>query len=330
MQIIKYLFLLLLLSIVSISIYILTLDTKFDITTSYTVDIKKVYVKNYFNDIKNWKNISYFQQKDTLQNITLKLDSTSVNLSLFSVYLENDNIGKVAFNYNDTINNSTKIKANFYGEVTFIDKIYIFLKGISPGFYFDKIFTTVNEQMQQQLKNDFSYNFFAPIKVVSIPKTYYYKSRFTNPNISRVEIVKAYHQVKNQIEQRYIANNSFFIEFLVDKTNRKEYFIGIPITQKLTKNLSNDIFLDSLQSDQVLKTSYTGDIQFEKKYLETVKKQVNQQELNVNFDKKINVWNDHLKNSNPKSWSFETWYYLMPEAKKYNSIKTDTISKNTI
>jgi hypothetical protein len=332
MQIIKYLLFLIVLSVVSIAIYILTLETKFNISNNYTVNIKKVYVKNYFNDILNWENISNIQQKDTLavanntfkiqNNISLKLDSVSSNLSLFSVYLKGNNIGNISYQYTDSINKFTNINANFYGEVSFFNKVSIFLKGISPRFYFNNLFTDINVKMQKQLITDFDYKSFFPIKVVYIPKKYFYKSRFTNPTLSREEIVKAYYQVKKDIGDEHIADNTFYINMIIDEQNRKEYYIGIPVTQKLAPKIGPDIFLDSLQTDKVLKTGYGGDIQFEKKYTESVKKQVEQQNLNIDFNKKINVWNNHLKHSNPKNWTFETWYYVIPEVKKI-SVKTD-------
>lgn len=342
MQIIKYLLFLVVLSIVSIAIYISTLESKFNISNNYTVPYKKVYIKNYFNDILNWENITHLQQNDTLlnpsssfeiqKNVSLRLDSVSSNLSLFSVYLGNERIGKISYKYSDSINKYTQIDARFYGEVTFLNKVNIFLKGISPGFYFNRIFTNLNTKMQNQLKKDFSYTSFAPVKVVYVPKTYFYKSRFANPTISREQIIKAYHQVKNEIGEKYIANNTFFIDLIIDEPNRKEYFIGIPVNTKLANSIGADIYLDSLQTDKVLKTAYTGDIEFEKPYLKSVKKQVDEQQLTIDFTKKINVWNDHLKYSNPKNWSFETWYYIMPEAQKTPSYKVsnDSIAqKNT-
>ena len=326
MQIIKYLLFLIVLSVISIAIYITTLESKFSIDNSYTLPYKTVYIKNYFNDVLNWENVTHTNPNDTLftnnnsfeiqKNISIKLDSVSPNLSLFSVHLGNENIGKISYHYTDSINKFTKVNAKFYGEVTFIDKVNIFLKGISPGFYFDRIFTNLNEKIKNQLTTDFSYNNFAPIKLVYIPKTYYYKSLFAHTNLSREHIIDAYHQVKNQIGEKNIANNTFFIDLVLDQPNRKEYYIGIPVNTKLGNKISNDIYLDSLKTDKVLKTAYTGDIEFEKKYLETVKKQVEEQQLNIDFSNKINVWNDYLKYSNPKAWTFETWYYVNPEPKK--------------
>ena len=94
MQILKYLFYLLALTLVSVSIYILTLEKQFNIQDQFQVDVKEVYAQNYINDLKNWEEMIPTQQIDTLQNssfysnqITISLDSTYAKNSLFSIYL---------------------------------------------------------------------------------------------------------------------------------------------------------------------------------------------------------------------------------------------------
>jgi len=323
MQILKYLLYLMLLSLISIVVYITTLESKFDIVNSYAVNINKKYLKNYFNDPKNWKKINHLQKNDSLNfnegfwdlqtRLQLTLDSVSTDQSIFKVHLGNDYIGEMAYKYADSTPKISKIYAQFYGQVDFLDKINIFIKGISPNYYFNKIFSSINQQMQNQLNSDFSYNSFAPIKVIKQPKTYFYKSRYAANEILRDNVLSAYQQLSEQINPASRANNSFFIEMLIDQPNRKEYFIGIPVTQKQANLIAADIYLDSIPEAQILQTAFTGDIQFEDAYLKFVKQQVKQQQLQVDFDHKIKIWNTQLKNNNPRNWTFETRYYLLAE-----------------
>ncbi|UYW02318.1 hypothetical protein K5I29_05310 [Flavobacterium agricola] len=322
MQIIKYLLYLIILTFVSILVYIATLENRFDITNNYAVNVKTYYIKNYFNDPLNWANINHLKNDtlsapekffDSQTDLQLKLDSVATNFTLFSVYLGDDKIGKMAYQFSDSLGTHTEIDGRFYGEVDFLDKINIFTKGISPRFYFSKIFNNINHQMQNQLETDFSYHKFDSIQVIYQPKTYYYKSRFASADFSREEILNAYQLIKSELDTKNASGNIFFIEMVLDTPNRKEFFVGVPVNQKLAPVIKSDIYLDSLRADKVLKTSFSGNITFQETYDKAIEKQIQQQEIKVDYNSKINIWNEQIKFNNPKKWTFETWYYLKPE-----------------
>nr|WP_317632119.1 hypothetical protein [uncultured Flavobacterium sp.] len=337
MQILKYLFYLLALTLVSVSIYILTLEKQFNIQDQFQVDVKEVYAQNYINDLKNWEEMIPTQQIDTLQNssfysnqITISLDSTYAKNSLFSIYLSGKKIGDLTYTFNDTLNASkTNINSKFIGEVSFFDKITIFLKGVSPSYYFKKAVERVNDNIQNKINTDFNFKTFHPIKTDSISKMYYYKSRFTDTIINRDKIMKDYLSIKKELNKNDILNKSFFIDVVIDQPKRKEYFIGIPVKNKITDKTFIDIYLDSIQPGKILKTSFTGSFAYQNEYTKQVTKEIKQNKFEIDKSKTLKVWNDDLKSSNPKNWTFDTWYYFLPEKPKVYfkpSIKADSVS----
>lgn len=327
MQILKYLFYLLGLTILSISVYILTLEKNFNIQDNFTVNVKDLYTRNYINDLQNWKEILPFQHIDTLNSkfdkfsvyndrVSISLDSTDINKSLFSVYLSGQKIGDLTYTYKDTLKGTlTNVNANFIGKVTFVDKITIFLKGVSPNYYFSKVFTKVNDNIQDQINIDFNYKIFNPIKTQPLKAHYFYKSRFADSILSREKIMKDYDDIKKSIGEQNLLNQSFYINLIKDSPKRKEYFIGIPVKQKLDNIIESDIFLDSIPAGKVVKTSYQGSIAYENEYKKIVAKEFTDKEYKIDYSKTLKVWNTDLKYSNPKKWKFETWYYFQPEEK---------------
>lgn len=342
MQLLKYLFYLLGLTLVSVSVYILTLEKQFNIKDHFNVNVKDVYTRNYINDLQNWKEIIPFQHMDTTNSklekfsvsndrVSISLDSTNTNNSLFSVYLSGQKIGDLTYTFKDSLKGSiTNVEAKFIGEVTFLDKISIFLKGISPNYYFTKVFTEVNDNIQQQINADFSFKNFNPIKIEKIPAQYFYKSRYADSILSREKIMKDYEDIKKQLSQINVLNNSFYINIIKDTPKRKEYFIGIPVKNKTEKVIGVDIFLDSIPSGKVIKSSFEGNIAFENQYKKAVNKEILEKEYQIDPTKTLKVWNDDLKFSNPKKWKFETWYYFKTEEKIIvpRRVVKDSLSKN--
>ena len=65
MRIIKYLFLLLLLSLVALSIFIATQKGEFTIERSKIINSPKASVYNYVNDYRNWEDFETWSDQDT-------------------------------------------------------------------------------------------------------------------------------------------------------------------------------------------------------------------------------------------------------------------------
>ena len=254
MQIVKYLFYLLGLTILSVSVYILTLEKNFDIEDKFIVNVKDTYTRNYINDLQNWKEIIPFQHMDTINSkfeklsvsndrVSISLDSTDINKSLFSIFLSGQKIGDLTYVFKDSLKgNVTKVDAKFIGQVTFLDKISIFLKGVSPNYYFKKVFTEVNDNIQSLINTDFNHKVFNPIKTETVKAHYFYKSRFADSILSREKIMADYDDIKKNIGSHNLLNQSFYINVIKDTPQRKEYFIGIPVKAKMDKVIGADIF----------------------------------------------------------------------------------------
>ena len=70
MRIIKYLFLLFLLSLVALSIFIATQKGDFTVERSKIINSQRASVFSYANDLKNWKDWNSLAVEDSIMNIT--------------------------------------------------------------------------------------------------------------------------------------------------------------------------------------------------------------------------------------------------------------------
>ena len=84
MRIIKYLFLLLLLSFVALSIFIATQKGSFTVERSKIINSPKSSLFNYVNDYKNWGEWNSLAVEDSLINITLSRNTVGRKV-LYSV-----------------------------------------------------------------------------------------------------------------------------------------------------------------------------------------------------------------------------------------------------
>ena len=64
MRILKYIFLLILLALVGITVYVATQSGQFEVTKSSIIKTPKTTVFEYVNDYKNWETFGSWMQKD--------------------------------------------------------------------------------------------------------------------------------------------------------------------------------------------------------------------------------------------------------------------------
>jgi hypothetical protein len=64
MRIIKYIFLLIVLAVIAVSVYVATQKGEFEVTTSAIVDVPRAVAFNYVNDYRNWEDWSAWKKSD--------------------------------------------------------------------------------------------------------------------------------------------------------------------------------------------------------------------------------------------------------------------------
>jgi predicted transcriptional regulator YdeE len=150
MKIVKYVFLLLLLAVVAVSVFIATQEGKYDIKKESVIRVPKMVLYNYINEYKNWENLGILTGSDTTAVYTYS-EKSSGNGAQMSwkkgnstgqiktvKLVENDSIAQkavidglnsdISWNFKDTLK-STKVVIRMKGDLSFMEKANAFLRG---------------------------------------------------------------------------------------------------------------------------------------------------------------------------------------------------------
>ena len=150
MKIVKYVFLLIFLVVVAITVFIATQEGKYDIKKERVIKVPRTVLYNYINDYRNWENVGILTGNDTtaIFAYSQKLSGPGAAMSwtkgssegrIETVRLhENDSIlqkatiddldSEIAWGFKDTLA-GTKVTVRYKGELTFTEKAYAVLKG---------------------------------------------------------------------------------------------------------------------------------------------------------------------------------------------------------
>lgn len=150
MKIVKYVFLLLLLAVVAISVFIATQEGKYDIKKESVIRVPKMVLYNYINEYKNWENLGILTGSDTTAVYTYSEKSSGNGAEMSwkkgnstgqikTIRLtENDSIvqkavidglnSDISWKFKDTLKN-TKVIVRMKGDLSFMEKANAFLRG---------------------------------------------------------------------------------------------------------------------------------------------------------------------------------------------------------
>ena len=200
MRILKYLFLLLLLSLVALSIFIATQKGEFTVERSKVINSPKSAVFNYVNDYKNWEDFGSWAIENPETKITYPQNTIGLggsyswedkngNGDMKTTFVkENDSIAQ-KMNYNGTTSDvfwsfkdtvgGTKVTWRTKGKMSFLFKIYTAFNGGA-----EKFIGTMYEKSLVNLDKtlDYEINTYA-VKVdglVKKPETFYLHQTFTS------------------------------------------------------------------------------------------------------------------------------------------------------
>jgi hypothetical protein len=292
MRIIKYLFLLLLLSLVALTIFIATQKGDFTVESSKTINSPKATVFNYVNDYKNWEHFSSWITADTNIKLTyspisigkgssLSWDGANDSGTIQTLYTKgNDSIvqkmdfnetsSDVTWHFKDTLG-GTKVTWKSKGKMDFLLKVNSFLNGgtqNSLAKVFDKCLANLNKTL------DFETNTF-DVKVNGAVKkleTFYLRQSFTSKisDITRNANV-IFSKILTFCEQNNIVLNGkpFIIYHTYDTIhNLTKVSFCIPIKQEIFTSEGSDILSGKLVPFEAVKTTLTGNYTYKGKALD--------------------------------------------------------------
>jgi hypothetical protein len=359
MRIIKYIFLLLLLSLVALSIFVATQKSAFNVERSKVINSPKPAVYNYVNDYKNWENfgswtvddpeikISY-PQKTTGKAASYSWDGKEGDGQVRTIFVkENDSISQ-KMNYNGTLATvswsfkdtagGTKVSWKSSGKMSFFFKIYAAMNG-----GVDKVIGTMYEQSLANLDKvlDYEINTFS-IKVnglVKKPQMFYLRKTFTseiakiNKNFKiGIPLIEAFCR-ENNVE---ISGAAFVIYHTYDVgSGLAKISICIPIKNEIFTSAGSDILSGKLEAFEGVKTTVIGDLSHNKKGYDKTMQYLNKNQLAANpIFSHIEIYSIAKANiKNPSKWATEIYVPILPKAtpaRAYTPAVTNSVTSSEL
>ncbi len=339
MRILKYLFLLLLLTLVALTIFIATQKGDFTVERSKIINSPKVAVFNYVNDTKNWEEWNSWASEDAgikvihSQNTIGKGSSyswegkngngdtqtlyTKENDSIVQKMNYDGNTSDVFWSFKDT-SGGTKVTWTTKGEMSFAYKVLTVFNGGAKG--------VLGLMLEKSLENldkklDYEINTYS-VKVnglVNIPQSFYLAQTFTS-EISKVgknsgivfpKIISFCK--KNNI---VISGKPFIIYRTYDSINQlTKLSICIPIKDSVSIAEGSDISFGKMEPYQAVKTTLTGDQSHKNKVFNKTTEYIN-----ANFISPNSVFSyletypiGKTKNKSPSKWVTDIYVPVKPK-----------------
>jgi len=355
MRIIKYLFLLLLLSFVALTIYIATQKGNFTIESSKVINSPKATVFNYVNDYKNWPKFNSWISSDaSMQSSfspttigkgssftwegnkdigTVQTLYTKGNDSIVQKMEFNETSSDVYWSFKDTVG-GTKVTWKSVGKMNFMLKVSSFFN-LGTKNTLSKVYDKSLANLDKTL--DFENSTFN-VKVNGIVRkleTYYLRQSFTskisditrNANIIFPKIIAFCKQ--NNIKQ----NGKPFIIYHNYDTIKDLTRVSfcIPIKEQIFTSEGSDILSGKLIAFDALKTSLKGNTIYRDKALaETAAYTITNHILTGSTFSHLEIFtigkNETLS---PSKWLTEMYFPIKPKEKKVVPIYKKVVKDST-
>lgn len=306
MRILKYIFLLFLLSLVALSIFVATQKGDFLVERSKVINSPRSSVYNYVNDYRNWSDFGSWTTEDPEIKINYPQNTIGKGASyswegkdgsgeMHTIrIIENDSIvqamkfdgttSTVFWNFKDTIG-GTKVTWKTKGKMSFFFKIYSALNG-----GVDNVIGAIYEKSLANLDKalDYEINTFSTINngIVQRPIMNYIGQSFTS------ELVKVNKNFKIVIpklttfckKNNIVINGKPFIIYHTYDTPKglAKITIGIAIRDAIFLSAGSDIVAGKLEAFEGAKTTLTGDYSHLKTAYSKTVAYLNQNKLSPN------------------------------------------------
>ncbi|MDN3672476.1 transcriptional regulator [Flavobacterium branchiarum] len=334
MRILKYIFLLLLLSLVSLTVFVATQKGDFTVERSKVIKTQRTPLFNFVNDYRNWEEFSSWIVEDPTTKTTYPQNTSGLNASFSwtgndgsgdiktTAVTDTQNISQkmnfdgsladVSWVFKDTLG-GTKVTWKSKGTMSFLFKIYAALHGGA-----DKVIGTMYEKSLANLDKILVYetNTF-DIKVdgvVKKPELFYISKSFTS---EIAKITKNVRVVAPQLVSFCEANGieingkPFVLYHTYDTTNGlAKISICLPIKKEIFTSAGSDISTGKLEPFEAVKTTLKGDYSHTKKAIEKATAYINNQKLSPDFNwSHLEVYSvSKFEIANPSKWVTEIYY----------------------
>ncbi|WPO78854.1 transcriptional regulator [Flavobacterium sp. KACC 22761] len=284
MKILKYLFLLSLLSLVALTVFVATQKGIFTVERSKVINSPKATVYNYINDFRNYEDFESWAVEDPSLNFTFPNKTAGNGASFYWTGTEGSGNAitlktkdgesiqqkmkydgteaDVNWTFKDTLAGKTKVTWKAKGTMSFLFKIYTALNGGSDkviGTIYEKSLANIDKNLDYETK---TYNIKVD-GVVQKTETPYIKQTFTS------EIAKVTKNARIVIPKliRFSETNAlqatgkpFIIYHTYNTTTGlAKISICLPINKEISISSGSDILSGKLNGFEAVKTTLTGD-----------------------------------------------------------------------
>ncbi|MEN9907948.1 MAG: hypothetical protein RLZZ540_1089 [Bacteroidota bacterium] len=361
MRILKYIFLLFLLSLVALSIFVATQKGDFLVERSKVINSPRSSVYNYINDYRNWSDFGSWTTEDPEIKINYPQNTIGKGASyswdgkegtgeMHTIrIIENDSIvqsmkfdgttSTVYWNFKDTIG-GTKVTWKTKGKMSFFFKIY---SAVNGGV--DNVIGAIYEKSLANLDKalDYEINTFSTINngLVQRPVMNYIGQSFTS------ELVKVNKNFKIVIPKltTFCKKNNIVISgkpFIIYHTydtpkGLAKITIGIAIRDAIFFSAGSEIIAGKLEAFEAAKTTLTGDYSHLKTAYNKTVAYLNQNKLSPNpvFSHLEIYTSGKNEIKNTSKWVTEIYIPIVPkivpqEKIYYPAVATAVEKKNPI
>jgi predicted transcriptional regulator YdeE len=340
MRILKYIFLLLLLAFVGMTVFVTTQKGNYDVSRSKIIKTPRTIVFDYVNDYRNWETFgawmdddkeiifdyptktmgiggSYFwKEKDG--NGSMKTVFVKENEALSQKMIFNGSKSDVFWTFKDTVG-GTKVTWRHKGKMDFMTKIYSFFSGgINSvlGNRYEKSLYNLNRTLDYEMKT-------YAVKVNGIVQRnsgFYLKQSVTcrmksvskNIRIMMPRMVSFFK--KNQLP---MIGKPFVLYDRYDISNDiVTLSVCMPVSKKINITSGSDVSSGELLPFTSLKTTLVGDYSHCQEAWEKAKKHIVENGLKENFSGRyVEVYSKTIDDvKNPSKWITEIYIPVFPKA----------------
>jgi effector-binding domain-containing protein len=353
MRILKYIFLLLLLVTIALTVFIATQEGKYDIRKEKTIGVQAPVIFNYINDYRNWENVGILTNNDTtavysFSDITFgqgaktswKLDGSDGSVETIRV-AENDSIIQKAVidDYPSDISwgfkkagNATKVSVRIKGELSFKDKAYAVLQGGVQ----ERLESTLDKGLEN-LNKFLVYELGAykvdVIGVVNKTGTYYLQQAIKVPAkdaTTRINEITA-KLIDFAKTNKIVLNGAPFV--IYTDTGRQgtemQLAVCIPIKEEIFTMPGSEYEGGRLEGFQALKTTLHGDYSHLKKAWDASAKEVKDKALQENTGGQyIEVYTKNVQQTKkPSAWVTDIYTPIGPNT---GVVKDTVLQANSV
>jgi hypothetical protein len=362
MRILKYIFLLLLLSLFALTVFVSTQKGDFIVERSKIIKSTRYSLYNYVNDYRNWEDFgswtkenkqikitypdktigvgsSYFWTSEK-ENGTIKTQFTKEYDSILQKMDYNGTISDVFWSFKDTTG-GVKVTWKSKGKMSFALKIYSAMHGGVDniiGTIYEKSLINLDKNLVSEI-NTFTINIDGIRK--KLP-TYYLHQTITCDNskiIKNVGIIIPKILDFCKTNKIAISGKPFALYNKCDTINDlSNITIGIPIKTDIITSAGSDILSGKMEAFSCVKTTLTGDYKNYDKVVEKTQKYFKTNDLthDLKFSHLEIYTISKTEEKNASKWVTTFYYPTMPKAiappkvykpKVKKEITTDSVAK---